>query len=69
MLGHQPDDDVAQFANVAREGIVFPAGLRLRRQGECRAVALFGVDMTEVIEQQEAVGPPVPQRRHGDGGL
>ena len=49
----ETDNDIAQFANIARKGIVQPEGLGVWRQGEGLQVRLAGVDFPEMLKEQQ----------------
>jgi len=66
MFGDQADDDVAQLARVAGEGVAQPAASCCIIQRESFALHLSGIEIAKVIEQQEFVVSQRVQRWHVD---
>src|SRR5882672_11101447 len=66
VLRGQPDDDVAQLADVSREVIRSPGFLRGLIQGKGRELGLLGVELAVVLEQQRAIVFHLAQGRDFD---
>src|SRR5688500_2415873 len=64
VLGGQADDDVAQLAHVAGEGVAQPVRLRGLVQREWRHAGLARVELAGVLQQRELVALELAQRRH-----
>ena len=64
MLGDEADDDVFQFADVARKGIVKPRSTCLIGEGKNLCPMLDGAKLAVVIEQQKLVFAQIAQGRH-----
>src|SRR5262245_60007226 len=66
VLRGQPDDDVAQLAHIPREVIVPPQLCGAVVERERRELRLVGIEVAEMLKQQQPVLVHVPERRHVD---
>jgi len=67
VFGRQADHNIAQLPNIAWKGVVQPGGFGFLGQRKSRAASGLGVLAAEMLQQQQLVGPHVPQWRGADG--
>jgi hypothetical protein len=66
MFCGQANDDVAQFADIAGEGVVRATGFALRGEVEGLLRLRAHSNVAEMVEQQQAVVAHLAQRRYND---